>query len=170
MLKLTNLYSRSAYFCLWLFSLLLALVSFALQFIYQLPPCFLCLIDRALVIGTTLLFLIAFFHHPAKVGHLSYCLTGALLASLGILTSLYHRWLLSLPLDQLPDCNASFGYIMKTLPLIEALTFLLKGSGGCAEKNNILLGVYLPTWTMVGFILIALGCLFACWAKPKGMK
>ncbi len=157
---------RPIYFYLLGFCLFLLAVSLVLQFYFKLDPCPLCIIDRILVFILTLFFTIALIHNPKHRGQQVYGLIGFLIAALGIYSTLRHLWILHLPADKVPDCSPGFEYLFKTLAPHEALMMILKGSGECAVKNN-LIGLSIPGWTLIGFVFLAIGCLLPCWGRDK---
>jgi disulfide bond formation protein DsbB len=77
-----------------------------------------------------------------------------------------HVWLQSLPADQVPACGPPLEHLMKIMPWRDALAFVLTGEGSCAAVEGIWLGITLPAWTLIGFILAALWAVY-CAFKPK---
>lgn len=141
---------------LFVFSFCLTAGSFLLQWVFGLEPCSLCMIDRVLVILLTGVFGLALLHQPKKKGEQIYRLIGGFLATFGILITLRHLWILHLPASEIPDCIPNFDYLLKILPLHEALAMAVKGSHECAKPQSSFLGLSLPTWTLGGFLVIAL--------------
>ncbi|MGH8553402.1 MAG: disulfide bond formation protein B, partial [Methylococcales bacterium] len=60
-----------------------------------------------------------------------------------------------LPPDQVPECGPGLEYIFKNFPLSKTFELLLSGTGECAEVHWTFLGLSIPGWTLVGFILLA---------------
>lgn len=151
--------SKSPFFlCLFLFSLCLTAGSFILQFFFHMEPCSLCMIARALIIALTCLFGIALWHQPQKKGKHVYRALGGVLATLGVVITARHIWILHLPPSMVPDCIPNIDYLLEILPLKDALLLTLKGSHECSKNNASLFGVSLPAWTLGGFLAIALTC------------
>jgi len=61
-------------------------------------------------------------------------------------------WLQSLPKDQVPSCGMGLNYMLETLPLSDVIGKVLGGSGECAEKGWVFLGLSIAGWTFVFFI------------------
>lgn len=148
---------RRSYALLFYFCSFLLAMSFILQLWFHQIPCNLCILDRILVMFLVLLYAVAYMHHPGKVGHRLYLLCASLLAWCGILITGRHLWLLANPSAEPDSCNPTLSYLINTLPLNEVLTILFHGTGECVKSSTHLLGLSLPAWTMVGFIVIAVG-------------
>jgi len=145
-----------AFLALTVLTLLVVMGSFILQYGFKLQPCSLCIIDRALVMVMVLLFLVAFFHNPKKVGQLIYGVLGFLIAVGGIAVTGRHLWMLQLPPDKVPECGPGLSYLLETMPLQEAFMVIFSGSGECTKNVPYFLGLSLPLWTMIAFILLAI--------------
>lgn len=138
--------------------LLLAVVSmlFAvvyLQMIEYLEPCPLCILDRVVVIGLGIVFLLCLTHNPARTGQRVYATLASLLSLTGIAICLRHIWLQNLPADQVPECGAGFWYMLDNMPLLQFMDTILNGSGECAEIQWQFLSLSIPEWTLVLFIV-----------------
>lgn len=158
---------RPLYFILLGFSLFLLGASFVLQFQFNLEPCPLCIIDRVLVFILTIFFMIALWHNPLRRGQQIYSFVGFSIALLGILSSARHLWIIHLPPELAPDCGPGIHYLFGTLPPHEALLMVLRGSGECAVNKGSFLGFPIPLWTLLSFILLAIGSLLPWWAKER---
>ena len=104
----------------------LGMMAYALyaEHYLQLAPCPLCVFQRMAVIALGIIFLIATLHYPSGWGRRVYA--GLLLAAAGFGVGVAgrHVWIQNLPADQVPACGAGYDYIMETLPIGEALSFL----------------------------------------------
>jgi disulfide bond formation protein DsbB len=160
MLSLRTMSIRRTYLYLGVLCLLIIISSFIMQYGFKLEPCSLCIIDRVIVIGMALLFFIACLHNPKRVWQLIYSLLAFIMALVGIAVTARHLWLLQLPPDKVPECGPGLSYLIDTMPLKEALTIVLKGSSECTKAIPYFLGLSLPLWTMIAFVLLAV----ASWA------
>ncbi len=141
--------------------ILLAIVSMVfavgyLQLMQQLEPCPLCILDRAVVIGLGVFFLLALIHHPAITGRRIYAAITAILSATGIAICARHIWLQNLPEDQVPECGAGFWYMLDSMPFTSFLDTILNGSGECADIQWQFAGFTLPEATMGVFIVFLL--------------
>ncbi|PMR73384.1 disulfide bond formation protein B [Billgrantia endophytica] len=139
------------------FCVLMMLVALGLEHIGGLEPCPLCIFQRVAVLAAAAVFIVAAIHDP--LGRAGAALYGGLaLAAVigGIAVAWRHLWLQSLPPDQVPSCGPGLDYMMDILPLRDVLAMVLSGSGECAEIDFLLLGISLPGWTLIGFVILAL--------------
>jgi protein dithiol:quinone oxidoreductase len=90
----------------------------------------------------------------------------ALLCIAGGSVSARHVWLQSLPPDQAPACGPGLAYLFESFPLTEALALLLRGDGNCALVGWSFLGLSIPGWTLVAFVVIAAIAVWNC-VRPR---
>lgn len=134
-----------------------ALMSWAfwLQYGEGMEPCPLCMLQRAAVVAIGLIFLVGTFHEPGRVGAWIYALLLLAVAALGAGFATRQVWLQSLPADQVPACGMGLGYMLETMPFVDAMRRVLEGSGECAEKAWVFLGLSIAGWTLAFFVAIA---------------
>lgn len=129
-----------------------------LQFVVGLEPCPLCISQRLAILATGVVLLTGALHGSAyKV----YAVLGAVMALIGASISTRHVWLQHLPPDQVPECGPGLEYVFKNFPLSDTIKMMLNGTGECAKIDATFLGLSLPGWTLIAFILLAGYCLFA---------
>ena len=137
-----------------------ALLGFALyaQYVLMMDPCPLCILQRVVFIAMGVLFLVGGLHAPRAGGRSVYAGLLVLVALVGIGIAARHLWIQSLPADQVPSCGAPLGYLLETRAgnggLIGVLVKVLSGSGECAKVQPIL-GLPMPAWSLVWFVLLA---------------
>ena len=135
---------------------------------YQgLEPCPLCLLQRYVFVVLGVLFLLAALHNPSTWGSKVYGILLFLIAAVGIGLSGYHVWLQNLPPDQVPECGPSLEYMLESFPLLDALKMTLNASGQCAEVTWRFIGLSIPAWTCIMFILLGLAALIHNWRHPE---
>lgn len=132
------------------------LMSYALyvQHGLGLEPCPLCIMQRIAVIAVGAGFLLAFLHHPGRLGARVYGVAIPLLAVGGLLISARHVWIQFQPPGSVAACGASLDYMLDILPVWEVAQRVFTGSGECAKIDWQLLGLSMPWW--VGFSFISL--------------
>ena len=135
-------------------AIMILVAKFYFQRFLGLEPCPLCALQRFFVIGTALVVAVAFIHNPGTLGRKLYSGLAMLPGLAGIITATRHVWLQSLPPDQVPECGPGIDYIMQMFSLVDALKFIFSGSGECAEIQWSLLGLTIPGWTLVAFIVM----------------
>ncbi|EIM00081.1 disulfide bond formation protein B [Rhodanobacter denitrificans] len=132
------------------------LLGFALYAEYGLgmTPCPLCVFQRIAFLVMALFFLLGALHAPRGGGRWAY--TGLVLAGAagGIASAGRHLWLQTLPADQVPSCGPGLGYMLDAFPFSKMLKLVFTGSGECAKVEPIL-GLPMPTWTLLWYIALA---------------
>jgi disulfide bond formation protein DsbB len=123
-----------------------------LQYVLNLDPCPLCVLQRVCVIAMGLIFLLAAFHNPGRTGATVYALLLLFVGGAGAALATRQVWLQSLPKDQVPSCGMSLNYMLETLPFTDVLNKVFAGSGECAEKNWEFLHLSIAGWTLVFFV------------------
>ncbi len=134
-----------------------------LQFIEEQEPCPLCISQRIAILLTGIVFLIAALHNPDRTGIKIYAVLGALVALGGASISTRHVWLQHLPPDKIPECGPGLEYVFENFPLSETIKLMLSGTGDCAEVSWTMLGLSIPEWTLIAFIMLALLSLLQIW-------
>lgn len=138
------------------FCVLMMSVALLLEHGFGLEPCPLCIFQRVAVIAAAAVLLMAAIHNPRGWGNIVYGGLGLAAVIGGIGVAWRHLWLQSLPPDQVPSCGPGLDYMMDILPWRQVLTHVLSGSGECAEIDFLFLGISLPGWTLIGFLVLAL--------------
>ncbi|PWV78199.1 disulfide bond formation protein B [Halomonas sp. A11-A] len=139
------------------FCVLMMTVALGLEHLGGLEPCPLCIFQRVAVLSAAAVFAIAAIHNPTgRVGAGIYGALGLAAVAGGIGVAWRHLWLQSLPPDQVPSCGPGLDYMMELLPWRDVVAMVLSGSGECAEIDFLLLGISLPGWTLIGFLVLAL--------------
>ncbi len=142
------------------FLVCVGLIGYALylQYVLNLDPCPLCVLQRVCVIAMGLIFLVATFHNPGRTGATVYALLQLLVGGAGAALAARQVWLQSLPKDQVPSCGMSLNYMLETLPFDDVLNKVFVGSGECAEKSWEFLHLSIAGWTLVFFVAMITAC------------
>ena len=130
------------------------------EHVLLLEPCPLCVFQRMATIALGIFFLAATLHNPAGWGRRMYAALLVIAAGSGIGVAGRHVWLQSLPPDQVPSCGPGFEYIIDAFPLADALKMIFTGSGECAEIDWQFLGLSMPAWVLICFVILGS---FAVW-------
>jgi disulfide bond formation protein DsbB len=125
--------------------------AFWLQYGEGLEPCPLCMFQRVCVVLVGIVFLIAAVQNPGRRGAAFYAVLTLIIAGAGAGFAARQIWLQALPKDQVPACGMGLSYMMETLPFTAVITKVLEGSGECAEKGWVFLGLSIAGWTFVFF-------------------
>ncbi|MBE0489969.1 MAG: disulfide bond formation protein B [Halomonas sp.] len=138
------------------FCALMMAVALYLEHVVGLEPCPLCIFQRVAVLAAAAVFAVAALHNPG--GRVAPAVYGALGLSAvigGIGVAWRHLWLQSLPPEEVPSCGPGLDYMMDLLPWRDVVAMVFSGSGECAEIDFLLLGISLPGWTLIGFLVLA---------------
>jgi disulfide bond formation protein DsbB len=122
-----------------------------LQYGEGLEPCPLCMFQRVALSAVGIVFMIAAIHNPRRNGAAFYAVLTLLLAGAGAAFAARQIWLQALPKDQVPACGMGLSYMIDTLPFTDVVRRVLEGSGECAEKGWVFLGLSIAGWTFVFF-------------------
>lgn len=156
--------------CLLGFLVCAALLAFALytQLHDGLEPCPLCIFQRIAFAALGLVLLIAGLHAPrgrTARGVYGVLALAAALAGIGIAGR--HVWLQHLPPDQVPMCGPGLNYLMEAMPLTGVIRKVLTGSGECALVDWSFLGLSMPEWSLLWFVLLAAWILLALFRRRR---
>lgn len=148
-------------------AIVVGLMSYALyaEHVLGLEACPLCIFQRMAFIGLGAVFLVAALHGPAGVMARVYAGLGVLVAGIGAVIAARHFYIQSLPADQVPACGPGLDYLMDAFPLLEALELVFTGSGECAEVNWSFLGLSMPGWTFIWYLLLGALAIAANWRR-----
>jgi disulfide bond formation protein DsbB len=142
--------------------------GYYMQYVLDMEPCPLCMTQRVFIVLAGLIALLAFLYNPSGRGVAIYGSLTALAAAAGSSFSIRQLYLQSLPPDQAPACGPSVAYILETFPLNKALTLMLKGDGNCAEILWSFLGISIPGWTLVAFLMIISSSIYLAFRGTNG--
>jgi disulfide bond formation protein DsbB len=155
-----NMTNRTRYLLLALMYVGMLGVGLFLQFVIELEPCPLCILQRMTIMSTGLIALIAFMHNPpSKKANGIYIglLEVGSLTSLGI--ALRHIWIQHLPADEAASCGpgleTTLDNIIAYLPQGSVTEALFRSSAECSEVSWRLLGLSLPELTLPFFVALA---------------
>ena len=138
-----------------------ALLGYALFAEYRLGlmPCPLCVFQRIAFIWMGIWFLVGALHAPRGGGRQVYRVLVVLGAIAGVMVAARHLYLQSLPPDQVPACGPGLNYMLDAFPLSKVLKLVFTGSGECAVVNWRFLGMSMPFWTLVWYVLLGIWAL-----------
>lgn len=145
---------RQTFFGIFLATLIAMATALWLQYSAHLEPCPLCIFQRAAMMATSAVALLAFLHGPGRIGRRVYAALTLLATAAGVAVAGRHVWLQHLPPEDVPACGPGLDYWMDTFPFHEVLMKVFKGSGECAVVDWTFLGLALPAWTLLAFLVL----------------
>ncbi|HMB56942.1 MAG TPA: disulfide bond formation protein B [Arenimonas sp.] len=149
-------------------ALCFSLLGYALYVQYGMLmfPCPLCILQRMAFITMGIFFLLGAIHHPREFGRKIYALLVLIAAGAGAGVASWHLYLQSLPADQVPLCTGmGLDYMIEAFPLQEVAKKVFTASGECAKVDWTFLGLSMPGWTLICFIVLATAALWAGFRK-----
>lgn len=134
------------------------LIAFAyyLEIKLNLQPCPLCILERFIFGFLALIFLLATWHNPGEKGQKIYGSITLVFAIIGMLFAGRHLWLQGQPSALGEICVPGVSYLLKTLPLSEAIKTMFLGSSECGKVQWTFLGLSIPGWTFLFYDVFAL--------------
>lgn len=153
----------------WGFIACVALLAYALyvQFDLRIQPCPLCILQRVAFMAMALVFLVGALHAPRTRGRWVYTLLLLVAALAGAAVAARHLWLQMQPPDPFGSCAAPLNYMIENLPLTEVIRKVFIGSGDCALVDWRFLGMPMPFWTLLWYVLLAAWALWALRARAR---
>ncbi|MFA5684484.1 MAG: disulfide bond formation protein B [Lysobacteraceae bacterium] len=126
-------------------------------------PCPLCILQRIAFLAVGLVCLVGAIHGPRRAGvRAVYGVLAAISAIVGAAIAAWHVRMQLLPPDEVPSCGGmELGYMVKAFPLRTVIDKVFTGSGDCAKIDWTFLGVSMPGWTLLCFVLLATAALYA---------
>jgi disulfide bond formation protein DsbB len=142
---------------------LVAYAYFVLERHLGIVPCPKCMFQRGAFVGMAVFFLLASLHGPGAVGRRVYALLVAVCAAIGAVIAIQHLWMQMTPPDPLMGgCGMDFYTLFDNrFPLSQAIKKAFMASGDCSESGWRLLGITMPGWTLIAFVLLGGGALWA---------
>ena len=149
------LYSRWTSFTGFILCTGLLIFAAYLQLHLGLLPCPLCVLQRILLVVIGFIFLVgALYCSPDRFGQRLHSGLLAFFSLAGIGIAGRHVWLTFLPPSEVPACSPTLDYMLQNLPLTQTLKIMFIGSGDCAKVTYRLMGLSIPEWTLIIFIII----------------
>jgi disulfide bond formation protein DsbB len=136
-----------------------------------LNPCPLCIFQRIAFAAVGLVFLLGALHGPRGTGgRRVYGLLGFVAAAVGMGIAGRHVWLQSLPPSLMPSCGPPLSFMRQTMGPMDVIKKVLTGSGNCGDVDWTFLGLSMPAWSLIWFVLLALWALYAGFRKRQARK
>lgn len=135
-----------------------AVMAYALyaQHVLGFEPCPLCIFQRVAYIALGIVFLLGAAVAPStRGGRVLFGVLALIPALAGIGIAGRHVWMQHLPADQVPSCGPPLEFLRETLPLVSVVRKVLTGSGQCAKIDWTFVGMSMPQWSLVTFVVLA---------------
>ena len=149
-----RLYPRTGFFIVLGLSLALLGYAYYSEYVQGYEPCPLCILQRGAFVIIALGALAGALH--GSRGGLRWLYGGIVFAGgiWGLATAGRHLWLQHLPPEDVPECGPGFDFMVEYFSLAEAIASAFTGSGECAEVDWSFLGLAMPAWTLIWYVLL----------------
>ena len=141
-----------------------ALVADAVWYMQEqlgLDPCPMCILQRYAFIAIGAIAFVAAIHGRAARVYGSlivlFCIAGGGVA-------IRHSYVQHFPPKTL-SCGSDLDFLLNALPLTKALPKIFAGTGDCSAITWTFLGLTIPEWALVWFLLFAALAIWACVRK-----
>lgn len=158
---------RYLYFIGFLICTALLAIVYYLQYVKNIHPCLLCIVQRAAYFMLAIICLIATLHNPRKTGQRIYAILLILASLFGGNFALRQLILQHLPPGSVPSCAPSINFMLHNFPLNKTLQTLFYGSGDCALIHWKFFGLSLAWWSLFFFIFFFIASLILLFKKIK---
>jgi len=148
--------ARTVNFISFLFCCGLIGFAYYLQTVLNLQPCPLCVLERIVFAILATLFLLAALQNPGAKGQKIYGSLLLFFAIAGMGFAVRHLWLQGQPPGLGEVCVPGISFLLKSLPLSQAIQTLFLGTADCAKVDWTFLGLSIPGWTFLFFDIFAL--------------
>ena len=152
MFKLIKLEATGFILCI--ISLLTAYIYF--DIIKELAACTLCVLDRFLILGITIIFAISYLTKRRYFFKTLYSLN-IILCIIGIISTIRHIWLQKFYDKDALDgfgCGGDFFYYISTLPFLDAIMNIFDNPTPCNDVKWQLFGLSIPMYTFILFVIL----------------
>src|SRR5690606_34917053 len=152
------------------FAICAGLLGFAIftQLEMGLEPCPLCIFQRLAFAALGILFLLGALHGPAsRGGRVSYGLLTTIAAMVGVGIAARHVYVQMLPKDLGSSCGPPLSFLSETMGPFEVFRTVLTGTGDCGNIDWQFLGLTMPMWSLVWFVLLGLWGLYAAFRRAS---
>jgi len=133
---------------------LIAFGIFYLQEELGLEPCPMCILQRIAFVAVGATALVAAIHGPRGWGLKVYAGLMLLFAIAGGGVAIRHSYLQHFP-PKVETCGADLDFIVGNFPLAQALPKIFAGTGSCSTIQWQFLGLTIPEWALVWFVIFA---------------
>ena len=131
------------------------------EHVLGLAPCPLCVFQRLATIVLGVIFLGAALGGAGKLRQRLNALLILMASVSGAGVAARHVWLQNLPPDQVPACGPGLDFMLDAFPLTKALQMVFTGSGECANVTWSFVGLSMPAWTLICFVVLGVSGVWA---------
>ena len=131
------------------YSIGLMVVALFFEYYLLLKPCMLCYLQRFAAVLVGFIGFIGYIHNSKNIIVFKTYLSASII-------SIRQLYLQSLPAELVPSCAPDMDYLLDTIPFFEVLLMAIQGDGNCAEVLWSFMGISIPGWLLIGFLIALL--------------
>ena len=132
-------------------SILLVILSVIIQEIFNLEPCPLCITQRVIFLISGITFLIFYFKPINKIIELSIL---GMINLIGLIFAIRHVLIQRKVINIPAECGIDLEYMFDNFPLREVFELIFRGTGDCSEIDWSFLGLTIPEWSAIWFLIL----------------
>ncbi len=148
-------------------SLILFLMTYGLEYGFNLEPCPLCHLQRGTLFIIFFVFCLGMIQNCSQRGRMVYCAILFIFNVIGGALASRQIWLQYISPLQESNCFAGFEKMLELMPLWEVLKEILQGSSTCSQIDVTFLRLPLSAWSLFSFIGLGLYALLLYWLQIK---
>ncbi|MDZ7652807.1 MAG: disulfide bond formation protein B [Burkholderiaceae bacterium] len=152
-MRFLSLSARAALAAVAAFAVVAMAVALYLQYGLDLKPCPLCVMQRIACILAGAIALVGALLARRRGVQMMFLGASLLPALAGAGVAVWHVWILAFPPESM-TCGRPFEWFHADFPLAVWLPRLFRGDGDCLSTEWSLLGMGIPHWSLVGFVVV----------------
>jgi len=144
-----------------IFVICCALTAYAILYLQEelgLEPCPMCILQRYAFFAIAAVSLVGAIWNPRGAGLKTVAVVIALFAVAGAGVAIRHSYLQHFP-PQTESCGTDLDFLLSTFSLAEAFPKIFAGTGSCSKIEWRFVGLTIPEWSLVWYIVFALSAL-----------
>jgi disulfide bond formation protein DsbB len=154
-----------------IFAVCAALIATAIFYMQEqlgLEPCPMCILQRYAFFAIGIIALAAAIHGPERLALKVYASLIVLFAIAGGGVAIRHSYLQHFP-PAMETCGTDLEFLLNTFSLSEAFPKIFAGTGSCSKVDWKFLGLSIPEWALVWFVIFAVAALWMAFFRKKGV-
>lgn len=132
-------------------SILLVILSVIIQENFNLEPCPLCITQRVIFLASGITFLLFYFKSINKILEL---LVLGIINLTGLIFAFRHVLIQRKVINVPAECGIDLEYMFDNFPLREVFELIFRGTGDCSEIDWSFLGLTIPEWSAIWFLIL----------------
>jgi disulfide bond formation protein DsbB len=116
-------------------------------------PCPLCIVQRLAFVAVGMAALLGLVLAAGRAAAIVLAALTSLLAMAGAGVAAWHLWIKANPPESF-SCGRPFAWMIENMPLTQVVPKLFKGEADCLQESWTLLGLGIPHWSLILFLIL----------------